>query len=79
MFYEQKQSSSTRSVILNQTHFNTLFPVLTNSRTVVEKTGLLNGMHLLCEGFQITFGLKIAYKQFIECNQPDMNSHIQYC
>lgn len=79
MFYEQKQFSNTKSVILNQTYFSTLFPVLRSSRTVVEKAGLLKGMYLLCEGFQITFGLEIAYKQFIECNQPDMISHTQYC
>lgn len=43
MFYEQKQSSNTRSVILNQTYFNTLFPVLPSSRTVVEKSWHLKG------------------------------------
>lgn len=36
-------------------------------------------MHLLFEDFQIIFGLEIAYKQFMECNQTDMISHTQYC
>lgn len=41
MFYEQQQSSNARSVILNQTHFNT--PLLPSSRTMVEKAALLKG------------------------------------
>lgn len=77
MFYEQNQSLNARSVILNQTYFNT--PLLPSSRTMVEKTALLKGKYLLCEGFQITFGFEIAYKQFIECNQPDLISHTQFC